>query len=143
MTLFGVPPPDCLPPGGLQSLPAAWLPSLFVFIRSLKGDQACSFPCPHIQRFCRSCSWCSFLQGRALSCWPALEQKAHPSTFITSRNDKVLRRMFINILYGSLTSFPDRFHYFHLDRQISSGHSEGAILSGEETDIYLSNGYKK
>jgi len=43
-----------------------------------------------IQRFCRSWSWCSFLQGRILSCRSLLKQKAHQFTSIAYQSDKLL-----------------------------------------------------
>ncbi len=44
----------------------------------------------NVQRFCCSWSWCSFLQGRVLSCGSLLKQKAHQFTLIAYHFDKLL-----------------------------------------------------
>ena len=62
------------------------------------------FPMPHPRRFYRSCSCCSFLPGRALSCWPALAQQTQQFTSITSHFETLLRSIFINIASPAPTS---------------------------------------
>jgi hypothetical protein len=55
------------------------------------------FPISHPRRFCRSCSCCSFLPGRALSCWPASAQKTQQFTLIAPHFETYVRSIFINI----------------------------------------------
>src|SRR2546421_6977299 len=62
------------------------------------------FPMPHPRRFYRSCSCCSFLPGRATSCWPALPLQTQQSTSITPHFETLLRSMFINIASPAPTS---------------------------------------
>src|SRR2546421_4393726 len=59
-------------------------------------------PCPmhsyDLQNFCLSRFSCPFLQRKAPSRWPALIQKAHPSTSNTPHFETYLRRIFVYIL---------------------------------------------
>jgi hypothetical protein len=84
-----------------------------------------------------------FFARQALSCWPALAQETQQFTSNTPHFATYVRRMFINILMVHSHRYPAGSIITGVDCHISSGHSESVILSGEETDIYLSNGYKK
>jgi hypothetical protein len=64
------------------------------------------FPMPHPRRFCRSCSCCSFLPGRAPSCWPALAQQTQQFTSITPHFETHVRSIFINIASPAPASLP-------------------------------------
>jgi hypothetical protein len=74
-----------------------WPTSLSVFTRPFKRRSAMLFPMPHPRRFYRLCSCCSFLPGRAPSCWPAHAQQTQQFTSITSHFETHVRSMFINI----------------------------------------------
>ena len=71
-------------------------------------------PCPmhsyDLQNFCLSWSSCPFLQRKAPSRWPALIQKAHPSTSNTPHFGTYLRRIFVYILLIVMESLPGRAH---------------------------------
>ncbi len=95
------------------------------------------FPMPHPRRFYRSCPCCSFLPGRATSCWPALPQQTQQSTSITPHFETLLRSMFINIASpapASLTALAARLE------------SLRAELHPEEhtwpLSVYLPGGFK-
>ena len=109
-----------------------WPTPLSVFTHPVKRRSAMPFPMPHPRRFCRLCPCCSFLPGRASSCWPVLAQQAHQFTPITHHFDKLLISISINIVSPAPTS--QQAHQFtlithHFDKDLISISSIKPLLA--------------